>query len=179
MKSIITSDIITTVSDDSKLQSNSLAPYKFLFHDVIGIGAIQVVIHGDSYHLHLHEDIGKTYLKVWREDVGKLLTQDLQKKDRSRFYEFKTSTYKALLRRVDDDSVDEMKELGFCHVLIGDYYYTILKVIGNKEKTYGKVNTIIDESLQEKHEDDEEPEEDNKNTNVDDISEVESLSLFD
>lgn len=177
MKSIITNDIITKVSNDSKSQTNTLAPYKFSSYDVIGIGAIQVIIHGEDYHLHLHEDIGKTYLRDWNEDAGKLLTRDLHRKDKSHFYEFKTPTYKALLRRIDDDKKDEMKELGFCHLLIGDYYYTIIKLINNNE-TYGKVNTLIDESLQEKHED-EDPEEEEENVAVDDIAEVESLSLFD
>jgi hypothetical protein len=175
MKSIITSDIITKVSNDSKLQTNSLTPYIFSSYDVIGIGAIKIIIHGNEYHLDLHEDVGKTYLKVWSEDVGKLITTDLRKNDKSHFYEFKTPTYKVLLRKIDDDKIDEMKELGFCHIVIGDYYYTIIKLVNNNEN-YAKINTSIDESLQDKHED-EEPEE--ENVNIDEIAEVESLSLFD
>lgn len=176
MKSIITNDIITKVSNDSKLQSNSLVPYKFSSYDVFGIGAIKVVVHGDEYYLDLHEDVGKTYLAVWNQDVGKLLIRDLRKKDKSHFYEFKTSTYKALLRRIDEDQVKEFKDLGFCHVLIGDYYYTIIKLINNGEH-YCKINPLIDESLQEKKQQ-EEPEEE-ENISIDEVSEVESLSLFD
>ena len=117
-------------------------------------------------------------MNAWYKDVGKILSTDLRKKRDELYFEMVTDTYRVLLRKITEDELGEMTEKGFNHVLIGDFYYIIIKEIP-LEGSYNVDNRIVnkellidptlsDESDDEEVEDIEEEEEDP----------IESLSLF-
>lgn len=176
MKSIITNDIITKLRDEIDSQEYSFGPFNFNEYNVIGIGAVGIVVSPTDHHLKLGDDVGHTYYKNWKEDVGYLLVKDLKKNNRSNIYEFKSSVYKAILRKIDESELEAFEEKGFNHIQIGDYNYTIIKLTA-ANANYSNISISIDESLQEKKED--EAEEVDTHVSVDEVAELESVSLFD
>lgn len=175
---LISKELIAKVANDSKLASTQMNPYTFPAYTNICIGAIHVVRGGNEAYIHLSENVSKQYMNAWTKDVGKILSKDLRKKRDELYFEMVTDTYRVLLRKITEEELGEMTEKGFNHVLIGDFYYIIIKEIP-LEGSYNVDNRIVnkellidptlsDESDDEEIEDIEEEEEDP----------IESLSLF-
>ena len=174
MKSIITKELIDRVSADSNTSDVQLEQYTAPSYFVVGVGCVAITKTAKECYLYLKdENIGRKYMKEWCKDVGILLLRDMKANDFSHLYEFKTSKYKALLRRIDESKIKEMEELGFKHVLIGDFFYTIIKVIKISDVVYSRTDHLDDEELMadiDGQDEEEEP--------VEEEAELESISLF-
>lgn len=178
MNNLISKELIAKITNDSKLASTQINPYTFPEYTDICIGVIHIIRGGNNTHIHLSENVSKQYMNAWSKDVGKVLSKDLRKKKDDLYFEMVTDTYRVLLRKITEEELGEMTEKGFNHVLIGDFYYIIIKEIP-LEGSYNVDNRIVnkellidptlsDESDDEEVEDIEEEEEDP----------IESLSLF-
>ena len=146
--------------------------YQFNNVEYFGIGLVKVVKHGDSCMLVLPEEVNKTYMKEWNNDIGKLMSRDFRRNDLSRYYEFITSTTRTILRRIDESDLDEFNELGFNHVKFGDFSYTILKRVPVDD-----LYSVIEMNGEELPKREEDPD-DNYEYNEAEEMELESLSLF-
>ena len=175
---LISKELIAKVANDSKLASTQMNPYTFPAYTNVCIGVIHIIRGGNETYIHLSENVSKQYMRVWSKDVGKILSNDLRKNRDELYFEMVTGTYRVLLRKITEEELGEMIEKGFNHVLIGDFYYIIIKEIP-LEGSYNVDNRIVnkellidptlsDESDDEEIEDIEEEEEDP----------IESLSLF-
>ena len=175
---LISKELIAKVAADAKLSSSKMEQYTFPSYTNICMGAVNVVRGGSETYVHLSENVSKAYYNAWNKDVGKVLSRDLRRKNDDLYFEMSTETYKVLLRKIKEDELPEMTEKGFNHVLIGDFYYIIIKEIpldgsySMNTTTEGKellVDPMSSTSTEEDEEEDvEEAEEEN----------IESLSLF-
>ena len=178
MNNLISKELIAKVTNDSKLASTQINPYTFPEYTDICIGVIHIIRGGDNTHIHLSENVSKQYMNAWSKDVGKVLSKDLRKKKDDLYFEMVTDTYRVLLRKITEKELPEMTERGFNHVLIGDFYYTIIKEIP-LDGSYSVDNGIVGKELLvdpmssniTEEEEDEVVEEDEEKS-------VESLSLF-
>ena len=174
---LISKELIAKVANDSILTSTQINPYTFPSYTNICIGAVRIIRGNDTY-LHLSENVTKQYMNAWYKDVGKILSTDLRKKRDELYFEMVTDTYRVLLRKITEKELPEMTERGFNHVLIGDFYYTIIKEIP-LDGSYSVDNGIVGKELLvdpmssniTEEEEDEVVEEDEEKS-------VESLSLF-
>ena len=175
---LISKELITKVENDSKLESTQMNPYTFPEYTNICIDAIHIVRGCNGTYIYLTENVSKQYMNTWSKDVGKILSRDLRKKRDELSFEMVTNTYKVLLRKITEDELCEMTEKGFNHVLIGDFYYIIIKEIP-LDGSYSVDNEIVNKELlvdplssNASEDDEEEPvEEEEEET-------IESLSLF-
>ena len=175
---LISKELIAKVANDSKLASTQMNPYTFPAYTNICIGAIHIVRGGNETYIYLSENVSKQYMNAWVKDVGKILSKDLRKKRDELYFEMVTDTYRVLLRKITEEELGEMTEKGFNHVLIGDFYYVIIKEIplygsygvdngtGGKERLVDPMSSNTSEEEEEEAVDEEEEEP------------IESLSLF-
>lgn len=174
---LISKELIAKVTNDSKLATTQVNPYTFPAYTNVCIGAIHIVRGGNESYIHLPENISKQYMNAWSKDVGKILSKDLRKKRDELYFEMVTDTYRVLLRKITEEELGEMTEKGFNHVLIGDFYYVIIKE-SPLDGLYSVDNGIVGKELlfdpllsntsEEEEEDVAEEEEES----------IESLSLF-
>ena len=175
---LISKELIAKVTNDSKLASTQMNPYTFPAYTNICIGVIHVVRGGNETYIHLSENVSKQYMNAWTKDVGKILSKDLRKKRDELYFEMVTDTYRVLLRKITEEELGEMTEKGFNHVLIGDFYYVIIKEIplygsyGVDNGTVGKELLVDPMSSNTSEEEEEEAVEEEEEESI------ESLSLF-
>lgn len=139
---LITNDIKKLVcSACSKL--GSINKYKFDHYNRFTIGSVGIIyILGNKPTLHVSEKYTQEYANLWRNDVGGILLNEL-KKDEPEIYEVKTSSFKAILKQIQEDELEEFNEQGFNHVTVGDTHYTIIKAIKNN-RYYSSVTDDYD-----------------------------------
>ena len=175
---LISKELIAKVANDSKLASTQMNPYTFPAYTNICIGAIHIVRGGNETYIRLSENVSKQYMNAWTKDVGKILCKDLRKKRDELYFEMVTETYRVLLRKITEEELGEMTEKGFNHVLIGDFYYVIIKEIplygsyGVDNGTVGKELLVDPMSSNTSEEEEEEAVEEEEEESI------ESLSLF-
>ena len=176
---LISKELIAKVANDSKLASTQMNPYTFPAYTNVCIGVIHIIRGGNETYIHLSENVSKQYMKAWSKDVGKILSNDLRKNRDELYFEMVTDSYRVLLRKITEEELGEMTEKGFNHVLIGDFYYVIIKeiplygsydvdnVIVGKDLLVDPMTSNISEDEEEEEDVEEEEEEP-----------IESLSLF-
>ena len=175
---LISKELIAKVANDSKLASTQMNPYTFPAYTNICIGAIHIVRGGNETYIYLSENVSKQYMNAWAKDVGKILSKDLRKKRDELYFEMVTETYRVLLRKITEEELGEMTEKGLNHVLIGDFYYVIIKEIplygsyGVDNGTVGKELLVDPMSSNTSEEEEEEAVEEEEEESI------ESLSLF-
>ena len=175
---LISKELIAKVANDSKLASTQMNPYTFPAYTNICIGAIHVVRGGNETYIHLSENVSKQYMNAWSKDVGKILSKDLRKKRDELYFEMVTDTYRVLLRKITEEELGEMTEKGFNHVLIGDFYYVIIKEIP-LYGSYGVDNgTVSKELLVDPMSSNTSEEEEEEAFDEEEEEPIESLSLF-
>ena len=133
-RKLISNDIKNLVQ--SALNSG-VEPVKFeLEHFTrIAIGDVYITkLKGENPIMHITEHFNKEYAKLWNNDVGKILIKELRSEDNN-LYEIITDTFKALVKLITKDELDEFKSKEFNHVKIGNNEYTIIKVV-TKKKLY-------------------------------------------
>lgn len=178
---LISKELIAKVANDSKLASTQMNPYTFPAYTNVCIGVIHIIRGGNETYIHLSENVSKQYMKVWSKDVGKILSNDLRKNRDELYFEMVTDTYRVLLRKITEEELGEMTERGFNHVLIGDFYYVIIKEIP-LEGSYGVDNMIVGKELlvdpMTSSTSEEEDAEEEKDVEEEEEDPIESLSLF-
>ena len=175
---LISKELIAKVANDSKLASTQMNPYTFPAYTNICIGAIHVVRGGNETYIRLSENVSKQYMNAWTKDVGKILSKDLRKKRDELYFEMVTDTYRVLLRKITEEELGEMTEKGFNHVLIGDFYYVIIKEIP-LNGSYGVDNGIVGkELLVDPMSSNTSEEEEEEAVDEEEEEPIESLSLF-
>lgn len=178
---LISKELIAKVANDSKLASTQMNPYTFPAYTNVCIGVIHIIRGGNETYIHLSENVSKQYMKVWSKDVGKILSNDLRKNRDELYFEMVTGTYRVLLRKITEEELGEMTERGFNHVLIGDFYYVIIKEIP-LEGSYGVDNVIVGKELlvdpMTSNTSEEEDAEEEKDVEEEEEDPIESLSLF-
>ena len=143
---LISKELIDKVENDSKLASTQMNPYTFPMYTDICIGVIHIIRGGNDTYVHLPDNVSKQYMKPWSKDVGKILSRDLRMKRDDLYFEMVTDTYRVLLRKITEEELVDMTEKGFAHVLIGDFYYVIIKEIP-LDGLYSVENTIVGKEL--------------------------------
>ena len=175
---LISKELIAKVANDSKLASTQMNPYTFPAYTNICIGAIHIVRGGNETYIRLSENVSKQYMNAWTKDVGKILSKDLRKKRDELYFEMVTETYRVLLRKITEEELSEMTEKGFNHVLIGDFYYVIIKEIP-LNGSYGVDNGIVGkELLVDPMSSNTSEEEEEEAVDEEEEDPIESLSLF-
>ena len=178
---LISKELIAKVTNDSKLASTQMNPYTFPAYTNVCIGVIHIIRGSNETYIHLSENVSKQYMKVWSKDVGKILSNDLRKNRDELYFEMVTGTYRVLLRKITEEELGEMTERGFNHVLIGDFYYVIIKEIP-LEGSYGVDNVIVGKELlvdpMTSNTSEEEDAEEEKDVEEEEEDPIESLSLF-
>lgn len=139
MKNLITTEIINEVKDMLCNEACRISPYEFEDFTRISIGNIEIVRDGNTSYLKLPDDLPENYMKFWKEDVGKLLSKDMKKGIYSNIFLLETPEKKALLRKINECDEELCKEKGFDHITIGDFSYTILRLIPN-EKGFNEID---------------------------------------
>ena len=124
---LITNDMIKLVK--SSLPYGKIEKYNFdRFVSVyIGRAAINRPTDGKLY-LSLEETFDSRYARVWRNDVGEVLRKELSKSE-PEIYEFVSKNFKALLKKVRDDEKETLAQRGLVHLIVGDSFYTIIRII--------------------------------------------------
>lgn len=176
---LISKELIAKVSNDSKLASTQMNPYTFPAYTNVCIGAIHIIRGGNETYIHLSENVSKQYMKAWSKDVGKILSKDLRKNRDELYFEMVTDSYRVLLRKITEEELSEMTEKGFNHVLIGDFYYVIIKEIPlegsyDVDKVIVGKELLVDPMTSNTSEDEEEEED----VEEEEEEPIESLSLF-
>ena len=133
-RKLISNDIKKLVQ--SALNSG-VEPVKFELEQFtrIAVGDVYITkLKGEKPIVHITEHFSNEYAKLWNNDVGKILIKELRSEDNN-LYEIITDTFKALVKLITKDELDEFKSKEFNHVKIGDNEYTIIKVV-TKKKLY-------------------------------------------
>ena len=133
-RKLISNDIKKLVQ--SALNSG-VEPVKFELEQFtrIAVGDVYITkLKGEKPIVHITEHFSNEYAKLWNNDVGKILIKELRSEDNN-LYEIITDTFKALVKLITKDELDEFKSKEFNHVKIGNNEYTIIKVV-TKKKLY-------------------------------------------
>lgn len=132
---------------------DNINKYKFDHYNRFTIGGVGITyMRGEKPVMNVSESYTTEYANLWRNDVGGILLAELKKQD-PEIYEVKTSTFKALLKLISSDELENFTERGFNHVTVGDVHYTILKAIkannfySNLTDDYDIENEIAQENI--------------------------------
>lgn len=99
--------------------------------------------------IELDPVVNKELFAQWKRDVGRYLSRDLSHGVYGNLYELKADGKKALLRKIPMQELPDAKVEGFDHVYIGDYHYTIIRVIPlNGKYTDPDENTDMEDHTQ-------------------------------
>ena len=119
--------MIKLVSDCA--ESDSLNKLSFDHVMAFYIGRCKILRYPDgTICLNLDEGFDKEYGEIWRNDVGGILKKEL-KKNEPCIYELIDSKFKALLKKISDDELEEFRKNKHAHVKICGEYYTIIRII--------------------------------------------------
>ena len=130
-RKLISNDIKKLVQ--SALNSG-VEPVKFELEQFtrFAIGDVYITkLKGEKPIMYITEHFSNEYAKLWNNDVGKILIKELRG-DNNNLYEIVTDTFKALVKLITNDEIDEFKSKGMNHVKVGDKEYTIIKVVTSK-----------------------------------------------
>lgn len=124
---LITNDMIKLVK--SSLPYGKIEKYNFdRFVSVyIGRAAVNRPADGKLY-LSLEETFDSRYARVWRNDVGEVLRKEMSRSE-PEIYEFVSKNFKALLKKVRDEEKESLAQRGLIHLIVGDSFYTIIRII--------------------------------------------------
>lgn len=92
---------------------------------------------GNMPYIHIPDGVGKEYMSLWKNDVGKVLMNEL-KRDEPELYEIKTRKFIALAKKIRHEEEPSFVEKGFLHIKVGDFYFTVIKVISTGSQYYQK-----------------------------------------
>ena len=129
MKNLITKDIVSEVNAMNNSDDACFSEFEIPEHFKIRLGNVVVRRMGDTSSLEIDDCVNKDLFAHWRKDVGHLLSYDLKHRKYDGYYELRANGKKALLRKIEYKDLVDLKEHGYNHVYIGDFWYTILRVV--------------------------------------------------
>ena len=147
-------------NDIKKLVQSALnagvEPVKFELESFTRIAVGDVYItkpKGKQPIMHITEHFNNEYAKLWNNDVGKILINELRSDDNN-LYEIVTDTFKALVKLIKKDEIDEFKSKDMNHVKFGCNEYTIIKVVKAKRYYCDKTDDYdVDFNIEEENRD--------------------------
>lgn len=126
-RTLITSDMIKLVK--SSIANATITKENFDEVRSFSIGRCTMVRNTDgTLNAYLDTTFDADYKKIWKADVGYVLTKELRKKE-PMLYVMSDGRFKALIKLISDDEYDRFKENGFDHFKMGDYWYTIIRIV--------------------------------------------------
>lgn len=129
--SLISNDMIEMVQ--SEMFEGTLKKINFSNYISIYVGKVRMSKKGkNSPSLFIGDGISGSYLDMWKQDVGKILFQEL-KKDEPLVYVLKTKRFSAILKLITDEEYESFKERELDHILFGDNRYTLIRVYGKDD----------------------------------------------
>ena len=129
MKNLITKDTVKEVDEMCQSSNAVFNEFKIPTGFSIRFGNIIVRKVNESGLLDMDECVTKELFAQWKKDVGRLMSKDFNKGIFTGYFEIKANNKRALLRRIEYKDLIEMKESGFNHISLGDYWYTIMRLI--------------------------------------------------
>ena len=159
MKKLITKETVAEVNDMLKQPEVRFEPCEIFNGFCVRLGNVVIRKVGNSSIIELDPSVRKETFDLWKKDVGKYLSKDLYHGVYSNLFELITSNKKALLRKIPQNELPDIRLEGFDHVYIGDYHYTIIRVISS-ESNYSDFDR------------------NNENTDEDDYTQFSSISVY-
>lgn len=129
MKKLITKEVVAEVNEMLKQSEIIFKPCDIFPGFCVRLGNVVIRKVGNSSIIELDPSVKKEAFDLWKKDVGKYLSKDLYHGIYTNLFELCTPDKKVLLRKVSQEELPEVRSEGYNHVYIGDYYYTILKII--------------------------------------------------
>lgn len=129
MKKLVTKETIAEVNEMLKHPNVSFDSCEIGADFKVRLGNVVIRKTGPTSVIELDPLVRKETFAQWKRDVGRYLSRDLSHGVYVNLYELKTPEKKALLRKVPENELPDMRAEGFDHVYIGDYHYTIIKVV--------------------------------------------------
>lgn len=148
MKKLVNKELIAEVNTMLKSQDARIDPYSTECNFAIRLGNIVIRKVNTGSVIELDPNVTKEMFALWKRDVGKFVSRDLQKKRYDTLFELHAAGRRVLLRKITQDELPFMRDEGFAHVYIGDYHYTIIRSIPeNGSYLDADENTEVDDSM--------------------------------
>ena len=129
MKKLVSKEIIADVNSMLKSADAVFDSCEITGNFAVRLGNVVVRKVCESSVIELDSVVNKEMFAQWKRDVGRFLSRDLSHGKYENLYELKAEGKKALLRKIPQADLPDMRAEGFDHVYIGDYHYTIIRVI--------------------------------------------------
>lgn len=129
MKKLVNKELIAEVNAMLKSQDARIDSYSTECNFAIRLGNIVIRKVNTGSVIELDPNVTKEMFALWKRDVGKFVSRDLQKKRYDTLFELHAAGRRVLLRKITQDELPFMRDEGFAHVYIGDYHYTIIRSI--------------------------------------------------
>ena len=129
MKKLVSKETIAEVNAMLKQSDVIFEPCDISGGFCVRLGNIVIRKVGTSSIIELDPSVKKDLFGLWKKDVGKYLSRDLSHGVYSNLFELMGSGKKVLLRKAPQNELAEIRAEGFDHLYIGDYHYTIIRVI--------------------------------------------------
>ena len=148
MKKLVNKELIAEVNTMLKSQDARIDSYPTECNFAIRLGNIVIRKVNAGSVIELDPNVTKEMFALWKRDVGKFVSRDLQKKRYDTLFELHAAGRRVLLRKITQDELPFMRDEGFAHVYIGDYHYTIIRLIPeNGSYLDADENTEVDDSM--------------------------------
>lgn len=152
MKKLVNKEFISEVNAMLKSQDARIDSYSTECNFAIRLGNIVIRKISTGSLVELDSNVTKDLFSVWKRDVGKFILRDLKKKKYDTLFELHACGKRVLLRRITQDELPFMRDEGFAHVYMGNYHYTIIRMIP-KDGSYldADDNTETDDGMYSKY----------------------------
>lgn len=148
MKKLVNKELIAEVNAMLKSQDARIDSYPTECNFAIRLGNIVIRKVNTGSVIELDPNVTKEMFALWKRDVGKFVSRDLRKKRYDTLFELHAAGRRVLLRKITQDELPFMRDEGFAHVYIGDYHYTIIRLIPeNGSYLDADENTEVDDSM--------------------------------
>lgn len=129
MKKLVNKELIAEVNTMLKNQDARINSYSTENNFAIRLGNIVIRKVNTGSLIELDPNVTKDMFAIWKRDIGKFISRDLKKKRYDTLFELHAEGKKVLLRKITQEELPSMQDEGFAHIYIGDYYYTIIRMI--------------------------------------------------
>lgn len=148
MKKLVNKELIAEVNAMLKNQDARIESYSTECNFAIRLGNVVIRKVSAGSIIELDPNVTKELFALWKRDVGKFISRDLRKKKYDTLFELRSGGKRVLLRKITQDELPFMRDEGFAHVYIGDYHYTIIRMIPDTGSYLdADENTEVDDSM--------------------------------
>lgn len=150
---VVTTDNYKNYREDilSALRNTTAKSYKFKPSVRMTFDRVTICARLDSpspiIELSLDEECNKTYMEEWTTGIGGIVKKDLKHKNLDVYSEISfNGDYKALLRTISDEELDQFSEnklLSDNIIYTGDVNFIIVKIVSGKDVSYSTRPLIV------------------------------------